>query len=44
MNDIKEFFNEFEPVIFEEKTIEIFEGEYHKGEAIVVRFVGRKKT
>jgi len=44
LDDIKELFNDFEPIILEEKTTDIFEGEYHQGEAIVIRFVGKKKN
>ena len=43
LNDMKELFGELEPIILEEKTTEIYEGEYHKGEAIVIRFVGKMK-
>jgi SAM-dependent methyltransferase len=44
LDDIKELFKDFELVLLEEITTEIFEGEYHKGEAIVIRYVGKKKS
>jgi len=43
LDDIKELFKDFEHALLEEKTTEIFEGEYHQGEAIVIRFVGKKR-
>ena len=43
VDDMKELFKELEPILLEEKTTEIYEGEYHKGDAIVIRFVGRKR-
>ena len=42
IEEIKDEFQELQFNILKEETIELSEGNYHKGEAEVIRFVGRK--
>ncbi len=42
MKEIKDFFPGLQPLILEEKSIELNEGKFHKGLASVIRFVGKK--
>ncbi|MEO9503057.1 class I SAM-dependent methyltransferase [Nonlabens ulvanivorans] len=43
IEEIKDEFPELEFELLEEKTIELSEGNYHKGKAEVIRFIGIKK-
>lgn len=43
IEEIKDEFPELEFKLLEEKTIELSEGNYHKGKAEVIRFIGIKK-
>ncbi|WP_397301229.1 class I SAM-dependent methyltransferase [Nonlabens ulvanivorans] len=43
IEEIKDEFPELEFKLLEEKTIELAEGNYHKGKAEVIRFIGIKK-
>jgi SAM-dependent methyltransferase len=42
IEEIKDEFPQLEFELLEEKTIELSEGNYHKGKAEVIRFVGKK--
>ncbi|GAL00560.1 hypothetical protein JCM19314_1597 [Nonlabens ulvanivorans] len=43
IEEVKDEFPELEFKLLEEKTIELAEGNYHKGKAEVIRFIGIKK-
>ena len=43
IDELKSDFSNFEPLLLEEKVIELHEGLYHNGTGSVVRFVGRKQ-
>ncbi|MBC8988355.1 class I SAM-dependent methyltransferase [Pedobacter sp. N36a] len=40
--EIKADFENYEPLLFEERIVELEEGKYHIGQGAVIRFVGRK--
>ena len=40
--EITTAFNNYEPILLEEKEVLLNEGEYHKGKSAVIRFIGRK--
>ncbi|MDE3056923.1 MAG: class I SAM-dependent methyltransferase [Bacteroidota bacterium] len=40
---IAQDFHSLQTILLEQKTVELSEGKHHRGEAIVVRFVGEKK-
>lgn len=42
LKSIKEDFQSLKKIIFQEMMIELDEGDYHRGKAMVVRFVGKK--
>ncbi len=42
LDEIKSDFHNFEIILLEERSIQLSEGEFHKGEGSVIRFVGRK--
>jgi 2-polyprenyl-3-methyl-5-hydroxy-6-metoxy-1,4-benzoquinol methylase len=42
VNDLKQDFGSFKKVIQQELLVELDEGEFHRGKAMVVRYVGRK--
>jgi len=42
LNDLKQDFDHYKKVIQQELLIELDEGEFHRGKAMVVRYVGRK--
>ena len=43
IEEIQLDFNNYEIIALEEKEIELNEGQFHNGEASVIRFVGKKK-
>ncbi len=43
IEEIQSDFPNYEPIVLEEKEIELSEGVFHNGTGSVIRFVGRKK-
>ena len=42
LNQIRDDFNTFEPLILREEEVELSEGKYHRGRGMVIRLVGKK--
>ena len=42
LDQIRDDFNTFEPIILREQEVELSEGKYHRGHGMVIRMVGKK--
>ena len=42
LDQIRDDFNTFEPLILREEEVELLEGKYHRGRGMVIRMVGKK--